>query len=137
MTVQNVTIGLSDTLYQQVKQRARRMQRSIEEEVVAVVEDALPFLDTLPVEISGELDQMAFLTDDELWNAARSSTTVTENQRMQALLLKQQDVGLSPDESAEAENLAQHQERVMLLHARAVALLKDRGQDVSNPLHDR
>ena len=31
MTVQNVTIGLSDTLYQQVKQRARRMQRSIEE----------------------------------------------------------------------------------------------------------
>lgn len=136
MAIQNVTIGLSDTLYQQVKQRARRMHRSVEEEVVAVVEDALPVLDALPVKVADELDQMAFLSDDELRNAARSSMTSAENQRMQALLLKLQDMGLSPVETNEAEDLVQRQERTMLLRARATALLMDRGKDISTPFQD-
>lgn len=136
MAIQNVTIGLSDTLYQQVKQRARRMHRSVEDEVVAVVEDALPVLNALPVEVADELDQMAFLSDDELRNAARSSMTSGENQRMQALLLKLQDMGLSPVETNEAEDLVQRQERIMLLRARATALLMDRGQDVSTLFQD-
>lgn len=133
MTVQHVTIGLSDTLHQQVRQRARRMHRSAEE-VLAVVEDGLPVLDALLDEISGELDQLAVLTDHGRRNAARASTTVTENQRMQAPLLKQHAVELSPDELAEAENRTHRQERVMLLRVRATTLLKRRGQHAAlNP----
>ena len=131
MAVQNVTIRLSESLYHQVNLRARRMQRSVEEEVVAVVEDALPALDALPAEIADEMGPMVFLTDHELWQAARATTTSVENRRMQALLLKRQREGLSPEEETEAERLAQRQERIMLLRARAATLLKERGQDVS------
>lgn len=134
MAVQNVTIRLSDTLYHQVKQRAGRMQRSVEEEVVAVVEDALPVLGALPAEIADEMGQMVFLTDRELWQATLTTMTSAENQRMQALLLKQQREGLAFEEEIEAERLAQRQERVMLVRAQAAALLKERGQDVSTLL---
>lgn len=131
MAVQNVTIRLSENLYDQVKQRATRMRRSVEEEVVAVVEDALPVLDTLPVDVVDEMEQMAYLTDQELWRAARATMTSVENERMQGLLLKRQSEELSPEEEAEAKQLAQRQERVMLLRARAARLLKTRNQDVS------
>ena len=131
MAVQNVTIRMSDHLYHQVKQRAGRMQRSVEEEVVAVVEDALPVLDFLPADIADELGQMVFLTDSELWHAAQTVMTAGENRRMQALVLKRQREGLSAEEEIEAEQLTMRQERVMLLRARAAALLRERGQDVS------
>ena len=117
MAVQNVTIRLTESVYHQVNLRTRRMQRSVEEEVVAVVEDALPALDVLPTEIADEMGQMVFLTNHELWQAARATTTSVENRRMQALLLKRQREGLSPEEETEAERLAQHQERIMLLRA--------------------
>ena len=134
MAVQNVTIRMSDQLYHQVEQRAGRMQRSVEEEVVAVVEDALPVLDFLLADIADELGQMVFLTDSELWHAAQTVITAGENRRMQALVLKRQREGLSPEEEIEAEQLTMRQERVMLLRARAAALLRGRGQDVSTLL---
>ena len=137
MAVQDVTIRLPDRLYHQVKQRARRMQRSVEEEVVAAVEVALPAFDELPLAVADEIGQMSFLTDQELWQAARSTMTSTENRRMQALLLKRQREGLSPEDEAEAERLAQRQERVMLVRAQAAALLKERGQDVSDLIQPR
>ena len=134
MAVQNVTIRMSDQLYHQVEQRAGRMQRSVEEEVVAVVEDALPVLDFLLADIADELGQMVFLTDSELWHAAQTVITAGENRRMQALVLKRQREGLSPEEELEAERLTMRQERVMLLRARAAALLRERGQNVSTLL---
>jgi len=134
MAVQNVTIRMSDQLYHQVEQRAGRMQRSVEEEVVAVVEDALPVLDFLLADIADELGQMVFLTDSELWHAAQTVITAGENRRMQALVLKRQREGLSPEEEIEAEQLTMRQERVMLLRARAAALLRERGQNVSTLL---
>ena len=118
MAVQNVTIRMSDQLYHQVEQRAGRMQRSVEEEVVAVVEGALPVLDFLPADIADELGQMVFLTDSELWHAAQTVMAAGENRRMQALVLKRQREGLSPEEELEAERLTMRQERVMLLRAR-------------------
>ncbi|MCB0234627.1 MAG: hypothetical protein KDG58_10475 [Anaerolineae bacterium] len=134
MAVQNVTIRMSDQLYHQVEQRAGRMQRSVEEEVVAVVEGALPVLDFLLADIADELGQMVFLTDSELWHAAQTVMTAGENRRMQALVLKRQREGLSPEEEIEAEQLTMRQERVMLLRARAAALLRERGQNVSTLL---
>jgi plasmid stability protein len=131
MAVQNVTIRLSDSLYHQIRQRARRSQRSVEDEVVAVVEDALPVLDVLPGELADELTQMSLLTDEELWQAARSSMTTAENRRMQALLFQRQREGLSSEEEMEAERLAQRQERVMLVRAKAASILNQRGHDVS------
>lgn len=132
MAVQQVTIRLSDSLYHQVKQRARRTQRSIEDEVAAVVEVALPTLDDLPLAVADELAQMALMTDEELQQAAGLRMSASENQRMQKLVLQRQRNELSAEQEIEAERLAQRQERVMLVRAQAAALLKERGHDVSD-----
>ena len=131
MAVQNVTVRLPDKLYDQIKRRAQRMQRSVEEEVAAVVAEVVPTQDDLPVGISGELEQLAFLTDEELWRAARSQVAASENQRMQSLMFKQQRDGLSQREQSEAERLVQRSNRIMLVRAQATVLLRDRGYDVS------
>ena len=47
MTVQSITIQLPERVYNQVAQRARRKQRSIEDEVSAVVVATLPAQDEL------------------------------------------------------------------------------------------
>jgi plasmid stability protein len=131
MAVQNVTIRLSDSLYHQFKQRARRTHRSVEDELAAAVEVALPALDELAPTDVDEMEQMAFLTDQELWQAARSRLTSADSQRMQSLLFQQKRIGLSSDEAAEAEQLVQQQERVMLVRAKATVLLRQRNWDVS------
>lgn len=135
MTLQTVTVRLPDVLYQQIEQRARRMRRSVEDELVAVVAAALPTLDDLPADIADEMAQLAFLTDDELWQAARTTLTPHESERMQALLLKRQREGLTEQEQQEAERLLHRYDRTMLVRAQAAVLLKDRGYDVSNLHH--
>ena len=131
MAVQNVTVRLPDKLYDQIKRRAQRKQRSVEEEVAAVVAEAMPTQDDLPAGIGDELEQLAFLTDEELWRAARSLLAASENQRMQTLMLKRQRHGFSQREQSEAERLVRRSSRIMLVRAQAAVLLKDRGYDVS------
>ena len=131
MALQNVTVKLPETLYQQVKQRARQMRRSVEDELVAVVAAALPTIDDLPTDIADDMAQLTFLTDDELWQAARTTLSASQSERMQVLLSKRQQEGLTPQEEEEAKRLAHHYDRTMLVRAQAAVLLKERGHDIS------
>jgi len=131
MTLQPITLRLPEVLYRQVERRAQRMRRPIEDELVAVVSSALPALDDLPADIADELAQLDYLTDDELWQAAHAVLPRRDSERMQALLLKRQREGLSVAEERETQRLAHRADRTMLARARAVALLKKRGCDIS------
>jgi len=131
MALETVTVRLPDVLYRQIEQRARRMHRSVEDELVAVVAEALPALEDLPADIADELAQLAFLSDEELWQAARTTLPPEESERMQTLLLKRQREGLSPEEQQEAERLLHRYDRTMLVRARAAVLLKERGHNIS------
>lgn len=132
MALQTVTINLPDGLYQQVKNRAYQMHRSVEDELVAVVMAALPALDELPPDIAEAINQLAFLNDEELWQAARTTLATSEAERTQALLLKQQQRGVTPQEEQEIKQLAHHYDQTMLIRAKAAVLLKERGYDVSS-----
>jgi len=50
------------------------------------------------------------------------------------LHLKRQREGLTATEAAEAAGLTRQYERVMLVRARAAALLRERGHDVTSPV---
>lgn len=78
------------------------------------------------------LEQLRFLTDTELWNAARMRLQSDQQVRMDYLLNRQQSVGLSDTEIAEAETLAAQYDRKMLVRAKAAVLLKERGHDISS-----
>jgi hypothetical protein len=85
-----------------------------------------------PKSLTDELEQLAFLTDDELWQAARTRLNKGDHRRMEALLHKQQATDLRPDEITEAEMLADRFDRALLIRAKAAVLLKERGHDISS-----
>ena len=131
---QTITVQLPEPLYLEVQARARRLHRSVEGEVVALLTTALPTLDDLPGALVDEMAQLVFLSDRDLWRAARSTLTSEENERMQTLASKRQRIGLTRQEAEEVDGLLLHYERSMLLRAQSMALLKERGHDVSNLL---
>ena len=131
MTLQTITLRLPEVLYRQVEHRAQRMRRSVEDELIIVVSTALPTTDDLPLDIAGDLAQLTFLTDAELWQAAQTTLPSKDSERMQALMFKRQRDELTAAEEREAQRLAHRADRTMLVRSQAAALLKDRGHDVS------
>lgn len=151
----NHSIQISPELYQVLQQRAVALNATVE----ALVESAVRLqysrsstaslpqskplqqvtganppvaADELPPALATELEQLAFLRDDELWRAARTAASTAEQSRMAALLHKQQATGLTAPELAEAESLADRFDRVMIIRAQAALLLKARGHDISS-----
>lgn len=86
----------------------------------------------LPKELTDELDQLAFLTDEELWQAARTQVKPDDRSRMESLLRKQQVTDLRPDEVTEVEMLVDRYDRILLIRAKAAVLLQARGQDITS-----
>lgn len=132
MSYQQITILLPERLYQQVEKLSQAKQRSVAEEVVAVVSSALPDQEEIHASLKAELAQLDQLSDEELWQAARVTAPVEKTGRMQILLDKQQLEGLTAIEREEAELLAYYFDRIMLVRARASVLLKTRGHDITS-----
>ena len=132
--MQTLELTLSNELYQQVKQRAGQANRTVQAEVIAAVE-ALLATDNLAVELpptlAEEIAQLPFLDNDHLWQAARQIAPAEKNERMQALVLKQQAEGLTPTEQEEAQQLQFYAHRLMLIRAEAAVLLQQRGFNIS------
>jgi hypothetical protein len=135
MNSQQVTITLPEIIYQRVKRRSQLMQRSVADELVAVVTASLPDQETLPPDIEQELSALDLFTDEELWRAARLTAPADKTERMQVLVEKQQLEGLTEWEKQEAAVLSHFFNRVMLVRAKAAVLLKERGHDIDQLLN--
>ncbi len=132
MNAQTITVRLPENLYQQVKNRSQRTRRTVEEEIVTVIASALPLTGDLPDEVERHLSALEHLSDEELWQAARMQVPERYWEEMQTLLDKQQREGLTAPEKARAEELARYADRVMLVRAKAAALLKERGYRIDS-----
>ena len=135
MNSQQVTITLPETIYQRVKRQSRLMQRSVADELVAVVASSLPEQEMLPPDIEQELSELDLFTDEELWRAARLTAPADKTERMQTLIEKQQLEGLTDSEKQEAAVLSHFFNRVMLVRAKAAVLLKKRGHNIDQLLN--
>lgn len=85
----------------------------------------------LAQEIGHRLSQLCFLTDQELWQAAKSQASVEDNESMQGLLEKQQREGLTATELEQVQALSAHFNQIMLVRAKAAVLLTERGHNIS------
>jgi len=108
MEWQQVTITLPETIYQRLKRKSQLMQRSVADELVAVVTASLPEEETLPADIEQELSDLELFTDEELWRAARMTAPADKTERMQVLVEKQQLEGLTDAEKQEAAVLSHY-----------------------------
>lgn len=127
--MQSITVQLPDNLYQYVRRRARQGNRSVEDVVVAFVEQGADDETASAAEL---VEQLAHLADDDLWRAARLRVADDRAERMQALVWKEQAEGLTAAEQDEADQLQRHARQVMLIRAEAAARLVARGHDVAS-----
>lgn len=74
---------------------------------------------------------LEFLSDADLWRAARNTLAEAERSRLEELNLKQQRENLTPAEKETLETLLVQYDRAVLLRAEAARILKQRGHDVS------
>jgi plasmid stability protein len=131
MSIQTLTLHLPDGLYARLQQRARESQRTLEDELLELLSSAVPSHQDLPNSLSADLAQLATMDDAELWRAARSRLSQKAAAQLEALHVKRQSEGLSESEAQVLAELVGQYERSMLIRARAAALLKERGHDLS------
>lgn len=103
-------------------------------QTVDLLATVVPAADELPAELAEAISPLALLSDEELWQAARSRLAPELAGEMEDRHRKRQQEGLSEAEAQTLARLVRQYERVMLARAQAAALLRQRGQDVSELL---
>lgn len=131
MELRSVTVQLPAELYNRLKRRAEKAQRSIETEMVETVADALPADDVLSPELSATVAQLATADDETLLRTAKAQFSPQKSAQLEGLHLRQQEGRLSEAESRQADELAVELEQFIFLRAQAMSFLLQRGYDVA------
>jgi len=133
MAVESVTVHVPHALYARFEERARQTQRSVEEELVEALAGAVSLDDdSLPSDVVAALQPLDTMSDEALWQLARTShLSPAAAAHLEELNHKRQREGLTAEERQMAEALRHQYERAMLVRAEAMAKLKERGHDFS------
>ena len=126
-----LTIQLPDLLYDRLRARAEESQRTVQEELVHVVSQAVPSGPLLPDSLQQALEQLESLPDDQLWQEAATNVADAIVDRLDELNHDRRSRPLSPAELTEQTQLLLECDRVMLVRAKAAQLLQQRGHDIS------
>lgn len=129
---QSLTITLPDAVFQKLTRVAQLTYQTIDEVVALTVESALPGGTDLPDGLEAELAAMHLYGDDALWAAIEPSLSPFELRRMEQLSDLADQRHLTPREDAERMTLLSGYDRSVLRRAQSLALLKQRGHDVSS-----
>jgi len=92
----------------------------------------VPVANELPADLAEAISPLSLLDDESLWRAARTRLPAESATQLESLHLKRQREGLTEAETQTLSGLVRQYERTMLVRAQAVALLKQRGHDVSH-----
>jgi len=131
MIVQSITVEMPAGLYDRLKRRAEQADRSVEAEVLETVAAAVPPDEELPPDLVVAVARLATLDDAALWQTARSRFSEEKSMQLEALHLQRQATGLSQAEAQQAAVLATELEKFMFIRAQAMALLMQRGYNLS------
>ena len=129
-----LTLHIPEVLYRHLQRRANETHRTVADEALAAMAMTLPTADDLPGPIARELVALADLADDQLWQAAQRTMTRRDERRLRALTRDRAARPLTIAEEQELDWLLDRLEDIGLIRARAAALLKERGHDVSTLL---
>jgi len=131
MALQSITVQLPSGLYNRLKRRAEKSQRSIEAEVVDAVAGALPADDELSPELSRAVANLATADDAALWRAVRVQFPADKSTQLERLHIRRQAGVATEADARQAAELAAELEKFMFLRAQAMSFLMQRGHDLS------
>jgi hypothetical protein len=135
MSLRTLTVQISPELYSELARRAEQVHSTVAEELVRAAEKIFSTDEQLPEGLERELSGLEQLGDSELWSAARRRLAVSDGQRLEELHFLKGTRQLSAAEEEEAQSLLAEYERHMLVRAKAMALLKQRGHDIAVLVH--
>ena len=73
MAVESVTVHVPRALYARLEERARQTQRSVEEELVEALAEAVSLDDdSLPADVVAALQPLDTMSDEALWQLVRT-----------------------------------------------------------------
>jgi plasmid stability protein len=131
MADRTMTLRLPRQVYDALQARAQRHQRRLEDEAALALASSVRE-DTLPADLEAAVASLADLDDEALRLVSRSQPTVEDGIVLDVLIDKRRREGLSAAEELLVADLIDRHDRVMVLRAEAVALLRERGRDVSD-----
>lgn len=131
MSAKSLTVAVPESLFKQIRTRAKQAKRTVEAEVVTLLSEAVSDVDRLPPDIVEVLANVEHLDDAALRDAIIPILTKKQAKRLAALNYKAQDDGLTDAEELERDELLQVADKSMILSAAVLAELRKRGVDVS------
>ena len=128
MGQQTVTVNLSDSLFQQAKKTAGVTSLSLEEVLEQSIALSLSRLvEDLPADTDDDLSALELLSDEALWQTARSQMEEDKQIRFEELIEARKMHALSEAEEREFELLFAEGQWIMLKKAESYRLLTRRG----------
>ena len=131
MTDRTITVAVPQETFEPFRERAEQAQRSVEEAVLEAMRAALTDGTSTTEERQPVLAALALLDTAALWQIVRRGAETEDVLVLAALNEKRQREGLTPAEEHAVRELIRHHDRAVLLRAKALALLRQRGEDVS------
>lgn len=123
MSIQTITLSLSDSVMSRAKLAASVLQIPLEKMLADVLESALPTVADAPPELQTDLARMTWLDDQALWTIARSEMPIEKQERLHDLTLLQHQRVLNREEERAIDDLRREYGSTTLRKARAFALL--------------
>jgi hypothetical protein len=125
---QTVTLELPEAIFLPAQRMAKAIQRPVADLLIRALRASLPSLDELPPVLIADLVDLEKLNDKALWQVMLSQVPSGQQRKLNRLLAKNKNDGLTDAERIEMEALQNEADRVMLRKARAAVLLKFRGK---------
>jgi len=131
MATQKLTVELPEPVYRLLARIAQLTEQSPEQLAAqSIVGNLPPSIEEAPAEMQEELRALQRLPDEELLEIAHSQVSPAQQQRHLALLEKNREGSITPEERRELADLRTEADRLMVRKAYAWAILRWRGHRV-------
>ncbi|MEM7112306.1 MAG: hypothetical protein AAF614_07730 [Chloroflexota bacterium] len=131
---QTVILELPDETWQRLQQSATAARKDLPTFIIERLDEATPATATEPANrLEQELDEMAHLDDEVLWEISRSQLPPARQDTYDDLLERNHGDNLSSDEAQLMEEIGREARLLTAKKAQAFMLLKWRGHHIPNP----
>ncbi|MCI0388703.1 MAG: hypothetical protein MOB07_08045 [Acidobacteria bacterium] len=128
-----ITLHLPDSFFQPIKRLAQATHQPVEQLLLNALQASLPPLAGLPDDVTENLTMLELLDDQALRMVMLESMSPEQAERIHNLLDERQIRSLSAEKEEELARLQFQADLVMLRKARAIVLLRFRGQQIPTP----
>ena len=125
-----ITIDLPPELYVRIQQMAANGQTSIEQAILDMLTAGAS-----PTDLETQLSLLDLFSTEQLWALVYQRFDSQDERRMAALIERAKGAKLPASEQAELDKLLDIADYLVLLRSKALATLKERGQDVDSYLN--